>query len=312
MDLFLKALRKVFKTKVNASDFDKIIDHNGEKASEYIYNQILKNKPLLIARIGANEFNCITGYLMSESGLNKYYNYITGNLDAYKIDDNIIKITNQGAGVFPPTKSIIEKFAKRTLTDLNHVDILGVWLKENKLLKKELKQKTVIPLRDIEPYYHNNPWTKALEGKKVLVIHPFAKSILKQYEKREELFSNTNILPQFSLKAIKSVQSIAGEKTEFKDWFDALKHMENQIAAVDFDIAIIGCGAYGLSLGAYVKRIGKQAIHMGGATQILFGIKGKRWDEHPVISKLYNEHWVKPLAEETPSAKNKVEDGCYW
>ena len=51
---------------------------------------------------------------------------------------------------------------------------------------------------------------------------------------------------------------------------------------------------------------------MGGPTQILFGIKGKRWDDHPVISKFYNEYWVIPNSIEKPQGANKVENGCYW
>jgi hypothetical protein len=53
-------------------------------------------------------------------------------------------------------------------------------------------------------------------------------------------------------------------------------------------------------------------VHIGGSLQILFGIKGKRWDEHETISKMYNEHWVRPSAEEIVPDANKVEDGCYW
>lgn len=49
--------------------------------------------------------------------------------------------------------------------------------------------------------------------------------------------------------------------------------------AVDYDIVLLGCGAYGFPLAAYAKRRGKQAIHMGGSLQLLFGIKGKRWED---------------------------------
>jgi hypothetical protein len=85
-----------------------------------------------------------------------------------------------------------------------------------------------------------------------------------------------------------------------------------EVEKVDFDIAIIGAGAYGLPLAFHVKSLGKKAIHMGGATQILFGIKGKRWDHHEVISKLYNEHWVRPLPSERPEHYYDIEKGCYW
>ena len=45
--------------------------------------------------------------------------------------------------------------------------------------------------------------------------------------------------------------------------------MEDGIAEIDFEVALIGCGAYGLPLAAHVKRLGKKAVHLGGATQNL-------------------------------------------
>jgi ketopantoate reductase len=86
--------------------------------------------------------------------------------------------------------------------------------------------------------------------------------------------------------------------------------MENEISKIDFDIAIIGCGAYGLPLAAHVKRMGKKVVHMGGATQLLFGIKGKRWEDSNF--KFINKYWVRPLEEEKPKDHKKVEDSCYW
>lgn len=167
-------------------------------------------------------------------------------------------------------------------------------------------------LAEMEPYDYAQPWSRALAGKKVLVVHPFAETIKKQYQKREQLWENKDVLPEFELKTIKAVQSIAGEETPYKDWFEALRRMEDQMDLIDYDIAIIGCGAYGFSLAAHAKRMGKKAVHLGGATQILFGIKGKRWDELPAVSKFYNEHWVYPSAADTPKHKDRVENGCYW
>jgi hypothetical protein len=110
------------------------------------------------------------------------------------------------------------------------------------------------------------------------------------------------------------VQSIAGNQCGFPTWFDALEHMRAQIAATEFDVAIIGAGAYGLPLAASVKRMGRQAVHLGGATQLLFGIRGRRWEvESPDdIAPLFNEHWVRPSVEETPENRELVEGGCYW
>ena len=69
----------------------------------------------------------------------------------------------------------------------------------------------------------------------------------------------------------------------------------------NFDVAILGCGPFGFHLAMEIKRMGKQAIVMGGATQILFGIKGKRWDDYPPVRRLYNEFWVRPLDKSKPA-----------
>ena len=138
-------------------------------------------------------------------------------------------------------------------------------------------------------------------------------SIKKQYAQRAVLFENPEILPEFaSLTCIRAVQSIANQKTGFSTWFEALDYMKAEIKRTDFDIAIIGAGAYGLPLACYVKGLGKIAIQMSGATQILFGIKGKRWEQIPEVSSLFNSHWIRPAESETPIKSRNVEGGCYW
>ena len=126
---------------------------------------------------------------------------------------------------------------------------------------------------------------------------------------------------------LKAVQTVAGTKSEFADWFAALRWMENEISQTDFDIAIIGCGAYGLPLAAHVKRLGKQAIHMAGGTQLLFGILGRRWTEEYPLKKtwyyrdqaisldytpIFNDSWIYPLPCDTVEGAGVVEGACYW
>jgi hypothetical protein len=128
------------------------------------------------------------------------------------------------------------------------------------------------------------------------------------------------VLPDFHLKTIPAIQNPAllGQKPKFNDWFDALDYLKEQIAESDFDIALLGCGAYGFPLAAFVKKLGKQAIHLGGASQLLFGIKGERWERtYPNIAKLFNEYWVYPSPEETPKNAHWNENGwgvrgAYW
>ena len=218
------------------------------------------------------------------------------------------------SGFFPLTKGMIEQFSELMYQDMKQLDILGSWRIEEKLLLKYFPLAKRIELKALEPYLSENPWTEALAGLKVLVVHPFNTTIERQYhDKRTLLFKDQRVLPQFkSLETIKAVQTIAGNQGEFNTWFDALDSMKEAIDAKDYDVAILGCGAYGFPLAAHIKRSGKKAIHMGGATQLLFGIKGKRWDDHPIISTFYNEHWVRPAPEDVPVDANKVENGCYW
>lgn len=158
------------------------------------------------------------------------------------------------------------------------------------------------------------PWTRILENKRVLVIHPFAKSIESQYAKRETLFSNPLVLPQFkSFRVIQAVQSIAGNSCEFSDWFSALNYMKEEMEKEDFDIALIGCGAYGFPLTAHAKRLNKVGIHLAGWTQMLFGIYGKRWlTDQPQYAKFINDNWIRPNKDEIPQNSKRVEGGCYW
>ena len=132
-------------------------------------------------------------------------------------------------------------------------------------------------------------------------------------DRLNKLFANPEMAPHYELRTIKAVQSIAGNQPEgFGDWFEALDWMKREIDKTDFDIAIIGCGAYGFPLAAYVKQIGKKAIHLGGATQYLYGIISSALENNPKLSNLKNEYWVRPSKEETPHGIENVENSRYW
>lgn len=88
---------------------------------------------------------------------------------------------------------------------------------------------------------------------------PFSYIIEKQYqENRHKLFDNHDVLPEFYLQTIQAVQSLGGDSNGFADWFQALDWMKHEIDQRNYDIALIGCGAYGFPLAAHVKRQGKR------------------------------------------------------
>jgi hypothetical protein len=288
-------------------------------ANRHIKLLIEEGKPFMLSRFGAVELSCIINYLSIAASRNSFWEKAQLQIEQGKSGywsgwlDYVRSEISKNAGVFPASDQILEKFSRFMLSKIKDIDVLAVWnlYGESKMQKEYCSQSILVPLESIEPYYHEDPWSKSLAGKKVLVIHPFEQSIKANYKNRDKLFVN-EVLPEFELKTIKAVQSLADNNTDFDDWFDAYHHMCAKIAAVHFDIAIIGAGAYGLPLAAFIKEIGKQAIHMGGPTQILFGIKGARWDNRPFFQNLYNSYWTRPLPSEVPQNFKAVEQGCYW
>ena len=287
----------------------------GQEANDRIKELLMRDQPCMICRLGGSEAEILIRYLDvtdKRPFLEKAINYVKGRGDRFWWDKGIRWRIYNSSGFFPATEEMVERFSREMLNDLQNIDILGSWLKEEVRLSAYLNHVLRIPLGDLSPFWTAEPWSESLAGKKVLVIHPFEESIKRQYAKRELLFKNEKVLPPFELKTLKSVQSIVGNFVPFKDWFEALESMKTQVNAIDFDIALIGAGAYGLALASHVKTIGKKAIHLGGATQLLFGIRGKRWDDRPDFQELYNEHWVRPLAEEIPTNYKSMESGAYW
>lgn len=290
----------------------------GEELNEHIYNGLMGSHPIMVARFGNIEFEtALYPYICSLPLWKRYLLYAQKKIDYLRYSESFAKgLMNpfcNNAGFFPNDVSLMVDYKRQLFDkDVPYCDYLCCWLMEDIVKSFFPSQMQYAALEAMEPYDYIHPWSRALANMNVLVIHPFSDTIEKQYKKRKKLWDNPDVLPDFNLITIKAVQSIAGEKVPFKDWFEALHHMESQMDSIDYDVAIIGCGAYGFSLAAHAKRMGKKAIHLGGATQILFGIKGKRWDDLPAVNKFYNDDWVYPSKEETPLHKNKVENGCYW
>lgn len=272
-----------------------------------IADKIRSGEPFMVARFGNTELCVMTSVLKrrlfgSTAETEARFEEWFGNLQT-------------GAGFFPGEPELAERFTDLMLASSKQIDIIAMFhcYLDDYVISQYMPECKVTFLNHIEPWRCREPWTMALEGKRVLVIHPFEESVIEQYQKREQLFPGTKVLPVFELKTLKAVQTIAGERDErFETWFDALEYMYKEAMKIDFDVAIIGCGAYGLPLAAKLKAAGKQAIHMGGATQILFGIKGRRWVDNPRAGIIFNDAWTYPKESETPKNCKVVENHCYW
>lgn len=289
-----------------------------DKTNSIIANHLKNNIPLMAARYGITELRLILNVEAIKTRTNVFKDsllYLTGRkYQFWELNKNFKDRLCSWSGFFPNNEDqLFEKFSDLLIENSKDLDILGI-MSETEFMIKTIPQNTYLTgFRKLEPWFYEEPWSYQLKGKKVLVIHPFEDSIRSQYNKRELLFENRKILPKFDLKTIKAVQTLADNKdSEYKDWFEALESMKIKIQQTDFDVAIIGCGAYGFPLASYVKKLGKQAIHLGGMVQWLFGIKGQRWLDFLGYKNMPNEHWIFPSEDEKPKGFEKVEGGCYW
>lgn len=296
---------------------ENIVDNSPQSIANIIYSNLSGNRPCMIARYGANEQRVVANYLSIKKGDRNLWQLIEGRQPYWWWNKLQRRELKTNAGFFPNETVFVERYANLMMEDTKMLDVLLTWYGWEPLLIGKNSGIKLVSLYEAEPWWQPEPWTRCLRGKKVLVVHPFAELIEEQYQQRKHLFANPDILPEFELHTIKAVQSINGECSEYANWFEALSYMKKQMDTNDYDIALIGCGAYGFCLAAHAKRMGKKAFHMGGVLQLLFGIKGRRWESasyHPIYnySTLFNNYWVKPGAQLKPPTADDIEGGCYW
>lgn len=327
-DYAIRGLKKSYRLLCGKKFLNPACDMDRQSANDKMYALLSGPLPCMISRFGTTELNCINNYLCvygSSDYLSRIGQYITDNTHTPWWNEDHFQTMSLYSGIFPPSQDISERFSQRNLRDIPLIDLLGSFQYYEKFmpLRPDVYK---VQLETLYPFFVERPWTAALKGKNVLVVHPFDCSIRSQYEKRKQLFHNPEVLPDFNLITFRAVQSVAGTKVPFKDWFEALKYMEDKISNIDFDVCILGCGAYGLPLAAHVKRLGRKAVHLGGGTQLLFGIKGTRWVDQYEDSfeyrpgvfidtdyrKLFNSNWSFPDESERPVGAEKVEQACYW
>jgi hypothetical protein len=271
-----------------------------------IAGAIQSGMPCAIGKIGSTEAQGLAWYLRRRPNGTSYPPILREQLLAL-------------CGVFPPTDAFLDRFCAVYLEAVEALDILAVWgnAGEAEVVARHAGRATLIPRLALEPYHFAEPWSAALTGKTVLVVHPFAATIEQQMGRREHIWSGRPVLPEFTLATLRMPLSpaLGVASPDYGSWLGLRDHLFRHIERLHFDVALIGAGAMSLPIAAFVKSLGRIGIHTGGPTQILFGIIGRRWEEtreHRVIQAQLNEFWTRPAADERPPAFRKVEQGGYW
>jgi hypothetical protein len=275
-------------------------------------------KGLLIGRFGTIEFHVLLGRGSAGGGL---------------------EVLERNAGVFPITPQSIQTWRTAYEAAVKSADMLATgWYEpiavdEQKYLKRIGWKGEQIRLRALEPYYleadkKHIRWTNALAGRKVCVVSSFAQTMEKQIAKGEERiwpgaegsiwpadtewsFVRTGYAPILA-KGRAGWNDVLDSDEDTTTWMQAEAEVRRKVLETGAEIVLIGCGGLGMPLAGKLKKEGKICIVLGGAIQILFGVKGGRWIHHPVIGHLINSDWAWPAEEETPAAASEVEGACYW
>lgn len=110
-------------------------------------------------------------------------------------------------------------------------------------------------------------------------------------------------------KFIFSENTIAGNEPKDKSYNEVLEDLFQRCLEKDADVYLLSCGCYGLPLQYKLKEAGKKSVYIGGLMQLLFGLKGKRWDDRKIIKQHYNKYWKYPTKK--PINAEGVEGWCY-
>lgn len=238
----------------------------------------------------------------------------------------------RNAGIFPGTFRAIDNWCEAYLSALQSFTGLAAgWyapLKviEHGILAKYAPQvKFKMPLRSLEPYYvvKQHWWTQHLAGKKVAVVSSFASTMSKQLWKMDAVWTGERggLIPAGEVADWSFIQTgyapitalgVGGWPAGIASWKEAVELLKSRVLESGAQVALIGCGGLGMILAAALREHGVSSIVLGGAIQVLFGIRGARWERHDVISKFWNPAWTWPAPEEIPNGAHFIEGACYW
>lgn len=229
-------------------------------------------------------------------------------------------------GVFPEDEKYLDRCASAFAASMSELDFLAVH--DSPLVKRIAGQSArgprVLGFNDLEPN-RSRPYDAAdcylpdLHDRHLLLITSPAELLAARAtpEIFTAVWSSTGC-PWFSPTSVTglSFTSLFDPKVResFASSLDVLSRVCEELAAIDFDVALIGAGSLGIPLAHHVKQLGRVGISLGGHLQVLFGVQGKRWREDSQWQQDYwNEAWIDMPSDVHPrGARWLADDGAYW
>ncbi len=229
------------------------------------------------------------------------------------------------SGVFPDSAEFLKTYSDFYLDHLRNLDCIGF---VNQPMTAELcaqhrLSSDVVYFEDQEPDRkipadESNCYLPAMEGKRVLLISPFAQLLCKNATKErfeavwkktgKAWFNPEEIIPlEFPYGFAKATQE------RYSDVISLYNEICQKITDIKFDAALVSAAGLNIPIVSHIKRIGKVGIALGGHLQVVFGVLGKRWKERPEWMENYvTDSWL-PMAEEyKPEVSDVADQGAYW
>jgi len=242
------------------------------ESNKEIINTINSNKVFIIARFGLGPETTLC------------YNYNVNK----KINNNNLNNVLRICGIYCKNNNItvFEKYFEELNNAIENSDILACFNNSNiesiQNVYSTMYNLTKIHSRSLEPFYvmqdNEIPWTHYLFGKKVLVVNPFTDSMKKQLDNNFQIFKDKKIfLDGQEFIFYKSFQT-HGNHYIHNNWLETFTIMCNDIEKLEFDIALLGCGGYGLPLCNFIKTKMNKSLE-----DVLSKRRGNSINEHQVL-----------------------------
>lgn len=150
----------------------------------------------------------------------------------------------------------------------------------------------------LHPHTLMHVFGRVLEGKRVLVVSPFADSIAQNFERRFEFFRDFQY-PEFRLELYNTPITYAGLPRDFyphANWFETSEAIKAGISEIEFDIALMACGSYAVPLGNFIaSTMKRKAVYVGGVLQLMFGVLGRRYENEFWLRQINREKFIYPV-----------------
>jgi hypothetical protein len=290
-----------------------------------IRSLIVGPKPIFLARIGGSDADVVISHFDAlrrvgpEQALketlkrfelvrrfNGYYDKEASNVKPVRFCELMADAYFTSTQLLIVGESLLTEYLPRTINREFHVD--------NSEVRESLKyfigritakaaRTSFYPYSYIERILHGRYtmlrlFEEVLPGKRVLVVSPFSKSIEINFGFREKFFPNYKY-PLFELQLYNAPITYAGLPDEFypdADWFATAERMQQEVSALEFDIALLACGSYAMPLGLHIsEKMRRKAIYMGGCLQLFFGVNGRRYDNPFFRNQMNLEAFIRPV-----------------